>query len=328
MFFNANIQVFINGFEIETVHSVSAKNDAKQIGSSCDIVLPLNSRLKYLDGPHTDFLAANVTVAFKSGDPVKVVAWYDGLPKIDVFTGFVYDFKEGTPTTIKCTDFIYFLEQKHMDLSYKSVTLQSLVQTILQGSGVTLMMPTIQMNLVNITFRMMTPAAILEYFKKELGFNISLMGNQLYIGLASNTLNRVILASDRNVIHCDLQKKDAIFSTIFIRAWYVLENGKKTYLDVGNTTGQMIEQWFYKVQYDYNTYVKLAKEALVKAEQYRFKGGIQTLLYPECDLFWKATYYDVRYPDRSANYSITEMNFELSDKGFHRHLKFAYLSDI
>jgi hypothetical protein len=328
MFFNANIRVTIAGAEIETVHSVASQNDAKQIGSSCDIVLPLNSRIKYKDGPHDQYLAANVTNAFKSGDAVQVTAWYDGLPEINVFTGFVYDFKEGTPTTIKCIDYIYFLEQNHMDLFYQQVTLKTLVEKVLEGSGISLVLPTIEMNLVNITFRMMTPAAILEYFKKELGFNISLTGNKLFIGLASTTLDSVVLASDRNVIECDLQRKDAIFSKIFIRAWYIKNNGTKTYLDVGDTGGQMIEQFFYAVLYDQATYRNLAREALKKAEQYRFKGGMQTLLYPEMDLFWKVTYYDVRYPDRSANYSITEMNFQLDERGFHRHLKLAYLTDI
>jgi len=329
MFFNAQIEVFINNAKIITVHSAMVKNDAKEIGSSCDIVVPLNSRIAYRDtNILTEYLTANVTNTFKSGDPVQVNAWYDGLPKLNIFNGFVYDFKEGTPTTIKCLDYIYFLEQTIQTLSYKNVTLQALVKKALEGTGVDLVLPTIQMNLVNISFPMMTPGAILEYFKKELGFNITLTGNQLFIGLASTNLGAVNLASDRNVIKCDLQRKDAIFDKIFIRAWYILQNGKKTYIDVGDTSGQMIEQWFNSVEYDFATYQNLAQQALIKAKQYRYKGGLETLLYPEIDLFWAATYYDIRYTDRSAIYNVTEMNISCDERGFHRHLKLAYLSDI
>lgn len=332
MYFVCKISVVIGNKQLTTVHSVHVKNDAKEIGSSCKLVVPLACRIQYTDGAH-DFLTDLAKNLFKSGDAVTITAWYvdqlgNAMPTIQVFNGFVYEFIEGTPMTIDCMDNIFLLNQSTVNLSYKSTTIRQVMTDILKGTGISLILPTIDLTLQNLTFRIMSPASVLEWLKKEIGLNISLSGNKLYCNIASNTVNMVILNTTRNVVKSDLQKPEAVYLKLKVKAWFIMENGKKTSLEVGDTGGELREVFFYRIPFSVARYTQLAQEALIKYKQMKFSGLIETLLYPDCGLFWKAQYTDKRYPDRNGNYTIVGMDFSLDEHGFHRHIRMAYLSDL
>lgn len=327
MYFKAEITVTIGNAIIQTVSSVKTKNDSTHIGSECDIIVPINCRIKYKDGTH-DFLTGYPQNLFKVSDPVTVVARYVGESDVQVFQGFVTDFILGMPTTIKCSDFIFLLNQTTVDIEHKTITLKNLATQILAGTGVTLLLPTLDLTLTNITFRLMSPAGILEYLKKEIGLNISLQGNQLYINVASNTLETVFYTTGLNILQSKLQKPDAVFLKYKVKAWFIKENGTKDSVEVGDAEGHLEEVFFYRVAGGQSVYLKMAAEALNKVKQRKYKGMIETLLYPYCELFWRANYIDFRYPERNADYVVVGMNFELDEKGFHRHIKLAYLGEI
>lgn len=336
MYFNAHIEVLITHLQIPlvqrtsritTVHSVHLKDDSKTIGSSCKIVVPLGCRIQYQDGTH-DFLTDLVKNLFKSGDAVTVNAWYDDMPKLQIFQGFIYEFIEGTPMTIECLDNIYLLNQTTVNVAFASISLRDLLVKILAGTGVTLMQPTIELQLQNITFRLMSPASILQWFRTELGLNISLMNNQVYVNIASNIVATGFLDTTRNVIKSDLQKPEAVFLRLKVKAWFIQENGKKTSMEVGDTKGELREVFFYKIPFNIAKYTKLAGEALIKYKQMKFSGHVHTLLYPMFGLFWKIQYKDKRYPDRTGNYTIVARQFEASEHGYHWNYDMAYLSDI
>ena len=362
MYFNAHIQVTIAGKLVNTVVAVKTDNESQHIGSFCDLVVPLNCRIQYKNPDNNlVYLTDVATNLFKSGDAVTINAWFDGFPVINVFTGYLYDFIEGTPLTIKCLDYIYWFnlgifgnkrvlikaatKKKNavtsVGSSYKSISLKNLLQNLVDFVNdtiddnsdsvehVALYLPVFDMQLVNITFALMSPAAILEYLKKELGLNISLQNNLLYVNIASNTLSVVKHATDRNVIRKPrLQRKEASFQKLKVKAWFINQNGTKDSIEVGDTVnGTLREVFFYKVA-DKSTYLQLANEALLKYSQHKFNGEIETLLYPDCNLFWKSEYTDIRYPSRTGEYVITGMNFDISEKGYTRKIKMAFLSDL
>jgi hypothetical protein len=334
MYFDAKIQVIINNQTtgeaqvLQTVHSVSTKNDSKEIGASCNIVVPLACRIQYVNAPNT-FVTDLAKNLFSSGDLVTVTAWYESMPEVTVFKGFVYEFIEGTPMTIKCLDSIFLLNQSTVDLHFKSITLKDLINTILKPTpAITLILPTLDLTLANLTFRLMSPAAILEWIKKEIGLNISLSGDKLYCNIASNTLNVVKLNTSRNVIKSDLQKPEAVYLKLQVKCWFINQNGTKTSFEVGDPGGELREVFFYKIPQDMVLYEKLAGEALTKYKQFKFSGNVETLLYPDVQLFDQVEYVDVRYPDRTGNYVCVAVNWEINNKGYHKKLKLAYLSDL
>jgi hypothetical protein len=359
MFFNAKLSVVIGDKELKTVVSVNTKDDTDHIGADCEIVVPLNCRIQYING-RRDYLTEYAKNLFSVGDQVIIKAWYEGLEPVEVFNGFIFDFVEGTPITIKCLDYLYYLNKgvfgnqrlllkknkkskvitPATGAAYKSITLQQLCQKVIDYANETidheatntdhleLILPMPDVELVNITFAMMSPAAILDWIKKEMGINISLHGNKLYVNVASNTLNTVYFRTDRNVIECDLQKPAAVYNSFKVKAWFIREDGTKDSFEIGDGSGTLREVFFYKVKRDQALYEKLATEALKKVKQQRYAGTIDTLLYPDCKTFDQANYVDLRYPARSANYVITGQEISIDENGYHRKLKLSFLSEL
>lgn len=334
MHFDTILNVTIANKQVQTVVDVRTKNESMHIGSECDITVPINCRIQYLDGKH-NFLTDYPQVLFNVGDPVSVMASYLGYPTVNVFQGFVTSFDYGMPMKIKCTDYLYNLNQGVVTISNYSGSMKNLLTTVLKGTGVTLLLPVFDLPLVNITFRLMSPAAILDYLKKEIGINISLQGSQLYVNVASNTQGVVThstgdIASKGvrpggNVITVNLQQPNTIFQNYRVRCWFIHDNGTRTSIDVGNEGGRMREQWFYHIPNDPGLYQKLATEALNKVKMEKFTGNIETYLYPDCQLFDLANFTSIRYPAQNGQYVITANNFEIGRGGFHRKIKYSSL---
>ncbi len=324
-----NALVTINGKSLDTVVSVKTTNDSAHIGAYCDIVVPLKARFKYQGNKNNqdDYTTAVTINEFKSGDTVEVVANYEGMPKLTIFKGFVYDFIEGTPTTIKCMDWIYKLNQTSLNIFEKSISIKSLLNKVLAGTGVTLL-PTIEMNFEDITFARMSPAAILEWLKSTLGLNISLQNDKLYCNIASHTVGTIKLKTDRNVITSGLQRPEAAFQRFKVLVKFADINGTQKEVEVGDKDGTLMNYFYYNVlpRTEAN-YTKLANNALLKAKQKRYSGNIEMYLYPECDIFWRVEYEDVRYPNRNGVYVVTQRGVVLDKTGFHQNLKLAFLAE-
>lgn len=377
MYYNANLSVTIGGKLLSSEVRVKAANDAAKVGSSCDLVVPLNSYIQYTNpNDLTTYLTAVRADSFPQGAPVEVIASYDGFDPIIIFRGFVFDFVLGMPTTIKCLDYIYFfnlgvfgdarvittnkkgtkITNQGQGVHYKSIKFKDLLQLLIDfvnktiadsTSGalpVTLMLPTFNMTLENLTFITMSPAAILEWFKTELGLNITFYGNQLYVNLASQTNGKVILNTGVNVLKSDLQTKlqqtvnqdgtplvktlPSAFERIRLKCWFIREDGTRDSFEVGDQNGIQEEHFFYKVKRDGNNYETLANAALLKLQQHHYRGELELLLYPLCDLFYEAFYTDLRYPEKNGTYVILGVYFELDEKGFHRKIKLAWLTSV
>lgn len=377
MYFNCNITVTIAGQQLATVVSAKTSNDGQKIGAYCDLVCPLNSYIAYQNPSDLNvYLTAIRVDQYSSGDQVIITASYDGFNTVNIFNGFVYDFVLGTPTTIRCMDYIYYfnlgifgdsrvfttnksgtkIKKSGIGKNYKSVQFKDLLQQLIDfvnetidneapGSAhVSLILPIFDMTLSNLTFISMSPAAILEWFKKELGLNISLYGNQLFVNLASITNGSVTLNTGINVIESKLQtvlqksvktkgvtnskSLASAFEKIRMKCWFIREDGTRDSLEIGDPNGVQMEHFFYKVVRNATNYETMAEAALLKAQQHHYHGELEILLYPECDLYWRVPYTDVRYPEKSAVYVIIGIYFELTEKGFHRRLKVAWLSDF
>lgn len=361
MYFDAKLSVTINGQLLSTVVSVKGSNDAAKVGGSCDLVVPLNSYIQYKNpNDLTTYLTAIRTDTFPQGSTVQITASYDGYPPINIFSGYVFDFILGMPLTIKCLDYIYFfnlgifgdkrvsttnkkgtkITNTGQGIHYAKVEFKDLLQQLVDfvnhtiststtgAEPVSLILPVFDMTLVNLTFVTMSPAAILEWFKSELGLNITLYGNKLYVNLASKTTGSVILNTGINVIKSNLQKVANAFQRIRMKCWFIREDGTRDSLEVGDQSGIQEEHFFYKVVRNATNYETLANASLLKAKQHHYRGDLELLLYPDCDLFWRVPYTDLRYPEKNGTYVILGVYFELDEKGFHRKIKVAWLDDF
>lgn len=361
MYYVAELNVTINGFELTTVVSIKIEKNSAKIGTFMEITVPLNCYINYKNPNNlTTYLTEIRSDLFPQGTPIVVQAAYDGHPLRTIFSGFVYDFKLATPLTIKCADYVYFLElnifgsqnvsttnkagtkikDSGKGINYKSATFVEILQqlvaftnTIIQAELpnntpplLQLILPVPGITFQNLTFVSMSPAAILEYFKKNLYFNITLYGNMLYVNLASNTLSEITADTRYNVIGTpSIQSNNTVFEHIRMRSWFINPNGTRSFFETGDPNGKQEESFFYDVANIGDQYATLANQALLQAKQHRYKGDIELLLYPECDLYWRVNYLDARYPERNGTYVIQGLTIELSEKGFHQKLKLSYL---
>ena len=394
MYLNAHIQVLINGHPLESVVSVHVKNDGNHIGSSCDIVIPMNARIGY--NVTTGFITQPSRLLFNTGDHIIINAKYDGYESfgtdgdwIRVFEGFIYEFYESTPLKIKCIDYIYWFNigiygtnyvytkdkgrtikggvGKSWPKSKGGIDFSDLLQDVVNWvngtiysynienvtnfSLITLIRPQFTFHLENIQFSNMSPASVLEYLKKELGFNISMNGTKLYANVASNTVSEVNLDTRYNVIKSALQStnltkkrtqnstgSNSVFTRIKLKAYFENENGTKDSFELGDPNGQLREVFFYKVakgnqvmkngKLVYENYYNQANEALTKCLQQQYTGQVETLLYPEFSIFWKVNYTDLQYKERNGSYICTAQEIKIDDNGYHRISKLAFITDL
>lgn len=377
MYFNANLSVTIAGQLLTSVVSIKTSRDGSKIGGYMDLVVPLNSYIQYSDpNTLTRYLTAIRIDQYSSGDPVVVTAYYEGYQPVTIFTGYIYDFILGMPTTVRCMDYIYYfnlgifgesrvfttnkagtkIKNSGQGKNYKTVEFKALLQELLDfvnetisnttsgAQPVVLNQDVFDMTLSNLTFISMSPAAILEWFKKELGLNITLFGNQLYVNLASNTTGSVTLNTGRNVFKSSLQTTlqksiskaglttaktlQAAFQRIRLKAWFIRSDGTRDSFEVGDPNGTQIENFFYNVKRSATNYEDMANAALVKAMQHSYHGELEIYLYPQVDLYWRVFYTDVRYPEKNGTYVIIGQYFQLNEQGFHQKIKLAWLDDL
>ncbi len=358
MYLNCHIKVTINDIALPYIVSCRTNNDNQHIGSECDIVIPLNSSISYYDNQQKQYLTALPKNLFGTGDKIIVKAKYDGVEYskisqadengyITVFTGFLYEFYEGMPLRIHCIDWVYFLQKTIINIAEKEIKLDKLIEKIISGTGITMIPfgqtitksdgstetnPLASITMYDISFTRMSPAAALDYLKKEGGFNISLQGDKLYVNVASNITDTVIYDTRYNVINCSLQPtslvhrvRHSVYQLIKVTAWFFLPNGKKSKVEVGDDSGTHYDLYFYNIKQDNALYLKLANEGLEKFRQKRYSGGIESYLYPYVDLFWRVIYRDYSYPERNGIYVCTAIERTFDEGGFRTKLRLAFL---
>jgi hypothetical protein len=423
MYVKARIRVYINGNYVRNIISVTTENNSRNIGASCELEIPLNSRFL------SDKLDEQQKHLFNASDHVEVFVKYDGretdvnakvLPDavtdeekknkyLKIFSGFVYSFTLGTPFKVKCIDYTYWMNlaffgndeikivktRKMKDGTTKPVVdkngkqvleragvgrqwtgkvffheiLTELVnwgniqiglfnQTISEEGG-TNFVPAIElrglkkdtpeifeMTLENISFIGMTPAAVLEHFRKELGLVITFLDNELYVNIAGIKdsglkFGEVKLRTDTNVISSNLQTNNvtdrrkrtskgalSVFNRINVKAYFIKENGVQESITTGDPMGETREVFYYNVKNKTQEQkIKIAEDALEKFRQETYGGEVETLLYPYFDLFWLVRYKDVRYHDRNGNFVCINIKYKIDESGFHKTAMLSYLEN-
>jgi hypothetical protein len=337
MYLNGHTEIWITSMvdgveqgdakKLETVVSIEATNDWSHIGANCDIVVPLTVRIVN----QGQYLIDNVRNLFKSGDRVLIKSWYsEYLEKAGaqiIFDGFIYDFLEGNPLTIRCVDYVYNLKKGVVNLNFEKENSDNVIKAILEGTGITPYEENVTIDKITASFNNMSPAACLEWLKNESKLTITLIGKKLYMNIAMNTLKTVKLKTDVNVIRCDMQKPDGAFQKFKVNAWIKKEDGTKEMVEIGDADGRLRESKLFFIDSESTSKDLLINNTLENHKFAHYTGKITTLLYPESDLFWAVDFEDVRYPERSAIYTIKSNVVTLTKDGFRRELTVAYLTE-
>jgi hypothetical protein len=229
MHFIGHTRLYINDIQIYDVVSLDYEHDNGHIGGEISIKLPLLVRIENKNSKYATIPQVKVTEAFKVSDSVKIICSYEGYDDITVFDGFIRDFGQGQPMTIKCMDYQYWwhfgifgeknriLVKKNKNSKrtftawgnfYKQTTLLNVLNqlvdyvndtidaTATSAENITLISEKVpDITLVNLTFANMSPAAILQWLKEKLGLCITMIGTQLFCSVANTVSKTYILKS-------------------------------------------------------------------------------------------------------------------------------------
>jgi hypothetical protein len=365
-------QLYINSIQVYDICQYTGQHDSNQLGATCDIQLPLLVRIQYKDGKYDKLTQVKVTEAFAVGDLVEIYSYYEGYNNVNVFTGFIRDFTQGQPLTVKCMDYQYFWnfgifgEQNRVLIKknkkskrtftswgaqYAKITLKDLVSNLVDfvndtidsistnADNITLILPMPDITLYNITFALMTPAAILHWLREKLGLCITMIGSGLFVNVAQFSNQTFVLKSGNpldfvndmgNITKCNIQKSYAAFSRFKVVIYYLLDNGQKSKLEIGQPNGETKEFFYYNLKYDPIKFKALAQDCYNKCKQNVFTGDVTLTLYPWVNLYDKVNYSrDYRFSERQANFIVVGKNFSATpNNGYRQVLKLAFLSNI
>ena len=234
---------------------IKISNSINNIGCTCEISLPVNliSNFVYAGTQEgKNYLNQPIRKVLKTGYRVSVsyngVTYLNGkaqrTEKITGFTGYVYSFKDGYPSSIFCKDESYNFDQGIVTKHWKGkVTLQEIFEYLISATNTYLgnLKPAQEpMNMKadtsggNVTFdsyyiRNSTPLSVLEQLKRDTGLIISINKKKKENGdleyfLVSTTSSNTISSSGikdfsdgTNVYECDVQEPNSTFENFTVK---------------------------------------------------------------------------------------------------------------
>lgn len=177
--FKLTSDITINNRKIKPA-KVDWKSSVSSLNDTCVITLP---RRAYQHDNLSLKDSAPKSADVNVGDPVDVRLGYNGnnTPR---FTGFVTRITLGAEMQIECTGYMYKLRNVRFTKSYKKTTLKQILTDLIAGSGIVLSPNTVDVTVVNVTFKDAPADKVLEWAKKELLCIVSFYDNMLYAGVS------------------------------------------------------------------------------------------------------------------------------------------------
>lgn len=325
MYLNAHLVVYFgDNYEafLTEVISVDCDNSVDNIGATCEIVVPINSR--YVKNNDKPVIAPTRTI-FKTGMPMKVVAYYDGYESRTVFSGYVLKFIDGTPMKIVCEDQAYKLRFGQMNKTWnKGVRLKEILQYICDFAGVKLSTNVVDAPFISFYLKKVSPKYALQQIKTDMELNITFINGELICtrmtaqqGLPYN------LDTSVNVIACDIQQTDDVFKDFAVEVVYKDSKGKRHSYKTKETS---MEYRKYEINgMPLKNIALQAKDIENALKAFQFEGTITTLLYPVIDCYSLVKLTNRQYPTLSGTYIVRRTNISLSADGFKNKLTVAML---
>lgn len=312
---------------LSSVVSVAVDDSIDGIGARCEISCPLNALIQK-DGE--DPFVAPVRSVFKAGDKVRVQAWYDGYKIRTLFEGYIFQIREGTPSTIVCEDNVYLLRSGLLNKTWdRAVKLKEVLEYVCSSRGVEVSDDVIDLTFTEGYFiKDSSPLYVIQQFKSDLLLVITFREGKLVATSISATRgDTILLDSGINVIGCNIQQPDGVWKDFKVVVKYTDPKTKKVKtFTVGDQEGQI------KVAH----YEGMSKEEAMKTvnttvlDNLRtgmYEGTLTLLLYPEVKIFSLVEYTDRSFSSLNGTYRVKRNNLTINDNGCRQTLTLAQIAD-
>lgn len=279
----------------------------QQLTDTATLTLPRNLKLQ-----------EGISKYLKSGDFVDVYLGYNGELTSE-FRGYVRRIGSDLPITIECEDFAFSLKKENHKLSWESVSLKKLINSIVPAD----------MNTEVIDFELsggyrinaVNTAKVLEAIREQYGF-VSYFDRdgKLVVGFPyGKTGNEVNYHFQKNV---PMEGNNLEFRTeddlkIKVEAVSIMSDNTKITTSVGEEGGDSTTLHFYNISSE-TELKKLATEKLQLLKVSGFKGSFRTFGTPTVRHGDIANIIDDDYPERNGRYFVDKVVTMFGNNGFFR----------
>lgn len=268
---NPCIDIQIGEWAFTYAVGVEINQEINTLTDTCRITVP---RKIEWDGKK---IALGDEPILKRGDKVVVKLGYDEVFKTR-FIGYIKDIKAGVPVTIDCEDSMYLLKKGSLTLSYKSVSLQTLIRDIVPAGVDYKVIGDKEVFIGQWRITKASPAKILEELKSKFKIysyfrNITdgvLTKPVLHVGLAYwlDHRNEHVFEFSENVIEDNdltYRRKEDIRLRAKATSWGL--DNTKTEIEVGDADGEERTVHAYGL-----TKKQLEVYAKAELERYKYTG--------------------------------------------------------
>ncbi len=316
-------EIAINGNLFKRVAEVEIESSAKLIEDTCKIKMPATARLVRAG----KFVTAVETAKyFKVGDEVVVKLGYDGRLRTE-FVGFVKSIKPGTPVEIVCEDAVYLLRRKNLKKAFKKVTLKTLLDYIVEGTGIK-----ISEKIPNVTFdvfyfRDTSAAYALQKLKEEFGLLIYFISPKvLHAALAYHNDQKevkYVIGKKGNVIGDSLEWQEEDDVKVRIKAVHIRKDNTKItrfYPEKENHEGELKTIFVYNLS-NIKDLEQRAKQESLKYRYTGYKGSLDSFLIPVVERGNVANIINEDFPEKSGKYIVDKVTITYGTSGARRKVE-------
>lgn len=314
-------KIEIANYTFTMVHDVSIVKSVDLLSDTAEIKLPMSA---LFGNKEVGFERQQLEQVFKAGDPVKITLGYKDVIENVEFEGYVRWLKPNSPTvTIECEDSIYLIRQKQINHNFGKTTLTSVLQHIIDGTGVDLAADIPEVNFDKFVLKNVNGAQALEKIKEEYGLSVYIDDNgKLFAGLrqTKNTIDEQLYDIYKNVVSHDLKFRRAEDVRISLKVVGVLKDNTKIEVIVGDTTGE--QRTIYKYNISNKAQLKSIGEAELSDMKYTgYEGNITSFLDPYISRGWKGTINDKNYTERTGSYFVPKVTTTFGTGGARRKIE-------
>lgn len=314
--------VLKRSLKLFSVEKLRTKRSVHSLIDTADFSVPATFRLKKANG---EKLSSEQTAkVFKEGDGIEIKLGHDGKLNSE-FKGFIRRVNLTDPVTVECEGYSWQLRRKAPVKSWKTVKLKEVLQTLIEGTDITIHPDTPEVTLAPFYMGAKNEDAleVLEELKKTEALTAYFIdGNQLFVGqeLTATTDKQVIHKLGYNTLDEDELKyrsKDEV--KIHVSITYRDAKGKLHHTTAGERGGLEI-----KYNYGMLTAEQAKTSALREAEKKSYEGYEGKLIatwVPYCQPGWADKLLDPQYKEREQTVIVETVECKLDDRGDWRILE-------
>ncbi len=315
----------IGNFRFSRSNSVEIRKSTHTIGATAIIKVPISAVIENQGEKSGE---VEVQKAINVGDAVSILLGYhttdDDYEKTE-FKGWVKKINPKIPLEIECEDNNYLLRKKTINKSWKSTTLQEVLNEIVSDTDVELEGDIPEVDLKPFYIKNTDAAYALQKIADEYGLTIFFNSDQKMVvkwgySFEEGSIDLILNGDDCNVINNNLEYRVADDVKLKVKGIGIQDDNTRIEVEVGDDDGALRTLYFYNID-NSASLTKLANQEIKKYKFDGYRGDLTCFLIPFCDPGYTVNITDSIFPDREGSYFVESTTLNYGSGGIRRKIE-------